>query len=314
MVEVHHLTKRFGATVAVDDVSFQVAKGEVLGFLGPNGAGKTTTMRILTCFMPSDEGTATLAGYDIWEHPVEVRRRAGYLPEDTPLYPDMGVVESLEFVATVRQIPRSRRAGRIREMIDTCGLGRVLKKDVGELSKGFRQRLGLAQTLIHDPEILMLDEPTTGLDPLQILEIRNLIKQIGKEKTVILSTHILPEVAATCGRVLIINEGLIVADGQPDELAEQAAGGEAVFTTIRGPRGAIEEKLRRLPGLKRSRLLAEDREGLRWELIFTAGEARTEEIFNAAAQSGWTMTELRKQRASLEDVFLQLTTREKEDA
>jgi ABC-2 type transport system ATP-binding protein len=314
MVEVHHVTKRFGPTVAVDDVSFRVNTGEVLGFLGPNGAGKTTTMRVLTCFMPADEGTANLAGYDIWEHPVEVRRRTGYLPEDTPLYPDMGVTESLEFVAEVRNVPRAQRASRIKEMVDICGLGRVLKKDIGELSRGFRQRLGLAQTLIHDPEILILDEPTSGLDPGQILEIRNLIREIGKEKTVILSTHILPEVAATCGRVLIINEGQIVADGPPDELAEQAAGGEAVFTTIRGPREQVEEKLVLLPGVKRSKLLGEQQDGLRWELIFPAGKAATDEVFKLAAQNGWVMTELRRQSASLEDVFLQLTTGEKEEA
>ncbi len=314
MVEVHHVTKRFGPTVAVDDVSFRVGKGEVLGFLGPNGAGKTTTMRILTCFMPADQGTATLAGYDIWTHPVEVRRRTGYLPEDTPLYPDMGVTESLEFVAEVRNIPKANRPARIKEMVDICGLGRVLKKDVGELSKGYRQRLGLAQTLIHDPEILILDEPTSGLDPVQILEIRNLIKQIGREKTVILSTHILPEVAATCGRVLIINEGQIVADGPPEELAEQAAGGEAVFATLRGPRDQIEEKIELLPGLKRSRLLEEAPEGLRWELLFTVGKSSAEEVFKLAVENGWVMTELRRQSASLEDVFLQLTTREKEEA
>jgi ABC-2 type transport system ATP-binding protein len=313
MVDVHHVTKRFGPTVAVDDVSFKVSKGEVVGFLGPNGAGKTTTMRILTCFMPADVGTATLAGYDIWTHPVEVRRRTGYLPEDTPLYPDMGVTESLDFVAEVRNIPKTSRAARIKEMVDICGLGRVLKKDVGELSKGYKQRLGLAQTLIHDPEILILDEPTSGLDPVQILEIRNLIKQIGTEKTVILSTHILPEVAATCGRVLIINEGQIVADGPPVELAERAAGGEAVFTTLRGPRDQVEEKIKLLDGLKRSRLLAEDPEGLRWELLFTAGKGSAEGVFKLAVENGWVMTELRRQSASLEDVFLQLTTREKEE-
>ncbi len=314
MVEVHHVTKRFGPTVAVDDVSFRVSSGEVLGFLGPNGAGKTTTMRILTCFMPADQGTATLAGYDIWTHPVEIRRRTGYLPEDTPLYPDMGVVESLEFVAEVRDVPRMQRAAKIKEMVDICGLGRVLRKDVGELSKGYRQRLGLAQTLIHDPDILILDEPTSGLDPVQILEIRNLIKQIGKEKTVILSTHILPEVAATCGRVLIINEGQIVADGNPDELAEQAAGGEAVFTTLKGPREQLSEKLGLLPGLKGSKLLGETPDGSRWELLFTAGKGSAEEVFKLAVENGWVMSELRKRSASLEDVFLQLTTREKEEA
>ena len=212
MIEVKNLTKRYGLTVAVDNVSFDANAGEVLGFLGPNGAGKTTTMRILTCYLSADEGTAKVAGYDVFEESIEVRKRIGYLPESAPLYMDMGVIDYLKFIAQIRHIPKSQRQERIKAVIDTCGLEKVIQKDVGELSRGYRQRLGLAQSLIHDPPILILDEPTSGLDPSQIIEIRNLIKAIGKEKTIIFSTHILPEVSATCSRILIINDGQIVAN------------------------------------------------------------------------------------------------------
>jgi ABC-2 type transport system ATP-binding protein len=209
-----------------------VPKGEVVGFLGPNGAGKTTTMRILTCYLPADAGVARIAGYDTFEHAVEVRRRIGYLPESAPLYLDMGVVEYLQFVAGMRNIAPADQAPRIRRMIELCGLGPMLQKDIGQLSKGYRQRVGLAATLIHDPDVLVLDEPTSGLDPSQIIEIRELIRQIGREKTVILSTHILPEVEAICQRVILIGRGQKVLD-QP--LAELTGGGsslEEVFTRV----------------------------------------------------------------------------------
>ena len=207
MIEVRNLTKRYGSTVAVNNVSFDAEAGEVLGFLGPNGAGKTTTMRVLTCFLPADDGTASIDGYDIFENSIEVRQRIGYLPESAPLYGDMGVIDYLKFIAEIRNIPKSERNDRIKSVVEICGLGPMIQKDVGELSKGYRQRLGLAQSLVHDPPILILDEPTSGLDPSQIIEIRNLIKEIGKEKTIIFSTHILSEVSATCSRVLIISDG-----------------------------------------------------------------------------------------------------------
>ena len=225
MIEVINLTKRYGPTVAVDNVSFDAKAGEVLGFLGPNGAGKTTTMRILTGYLSADEGTAKVAGYDVFEESIEVRKRIGYLPESAPLYTDMGVIDYLKFIAQIRDIPKSQRSQRIKDVVDTCGLEKMIQKDVGELSKGYRQRLGLAQSLIHDPPILVLDEPTSGLDPSQIIEIRNLIREIGKEKMIIFSTHILPEASATCSRILIINDGQIVANGTPDELAGRGARG-----------------------------------------------------------------------------------------
>ena len=226
MIEVRELTKSYGTTVAVNKVSFDAHAGEVLGFLGPNGAGKTTTMRILTCYLSADAGSATVAGHDVFEESVEVRKQIGYLPESAPLYSDMGVIEYLNFMTQVRHIPKSQRKERTRAVIDICGLEGVIQKDIGELSKGYRQRVGLAQSLIHDPPILILDEPTSGLDPSQIIEIRNLIKNIGQEKLVLFSTHILPEVSATCSRILIINNGKIVANGTPEELSSQAEGEE----------------------------------------------------------------------------------------
>src|SRR5947207_12534994 len=218
MIEVEGLTKNYGLTRAVDKVSFSVRRGEVLGFLGPNGAGKSTTMKILTCFLAPTAGRAMVAGHDVFDDSLEVRKRIGYLPEDTPIYRDMTVVEYLQFAAAMRGMERDKVGGRIKEIGGRCGLSNVAGKLVGELSKGYRQRLGLAQAMLHDPDILILDEPTSGLDPNQIVEIRQLIKELGQEKTVILSTHILPEVQATCSRVVIISDGRLVADGRPDDL------------------------------------------------------------------------------------------------
>ena len=207
MIEVRNLTKTYGPTIAVDNISFDAKEGEVVGFIGPNGAGKTTAMRVLTCYIGADSGTATVAGYDVFQQPLEVRRHIGYLPESAPLYTNMGVLESLNFIVQARGIPKGERKSRIRDMIDICGLEEVVQKDVNELSRGYRQRLGLAQTLIHDPEVLILDEPTSGLDPIQIIQIRKLIKEIGERKTIILSTHILPIVEDTCNRIMIISRG-----------------------------------------------------------------------------------------------------------
>ena len=215
MIQASNLQKRFGATVAVENVSFDVQRREVVGFLGPNGAGKTTTMRMLTCYLPPDGGTAEIAGHNITTEAVEVRRRIGYLPESAPLYTEMGVVDYLDFIGEVRGLPAVRRRQRIQEMIDVCGLEGVVKKDISELSKGYRQRVGLAQTLIHDPDVHILDEPTSGLDPHQIIQIRELIRNLGREQTVNLSTHILPEVTATCSRVINIHNGRNAADGTP---------------------------------------------------------------------------------------------------
>jgi len=229
MIEVRGLTKRFGATVALDDVTFDVSAGEVLGFLGPNGAGKTTAMRIITCYISQDAGTVRVGDLDTRTASVEVRRRLGYLPESAPLYQDMGVIEYLDFVGRIRGLDEPQRRARVDEMVTTCGLTRMAHRTIGTLSKGFRQRVGLAQTLIHDPEVLILDEPTTGLDPNQIVEIRDLIKQIGKTKTIVLSTHILPEVEAICRRVILMNAGRKVVDSPLAELTKDGRSLDEIF-------------------------------------------------------------------------------------
>jgi len=335
MISVRDLSKTFGSTTAVNNISFDVDKGEVLGFLGPNGAGKTTTMRILTCYLSPDHGTATVAGFDVLEDSIEVRRRMGYLPESAPLYQDMDVVSYLRFVADIRGIPRDLTGERIRRMVSTCGLAKVVGRNIGELSKGYKQRVGLAQTLIHDPEILILDEPTTGLDPSQIIEIRELIKEIGRERTVILSTHILPEVEATCSRVLIINEGAIVASGTPEELQAAAGGEDVIHVSIRtgdaraegggvedgggaaegggAPAGStgVKEALSMIGGVT-SAGKAEDAGGgyARYSVKVSGGTDVAETIFRLAVERGWTINELKRESLSLEDIFLKLTTRE----
>ena len=310
MIEVINLTKRYGPTVAVDNVSFDATAGEVLGFLGPNGAGKTTTMRILTCYLSADEGTAKVAGYDVFEESFEVRRQIGYLPESAPLYTDMGVIDYLKFIAQIRDIPRSQRSQRIKDVVDICGLEKMIQKDVGELSKGYRQRLGLAQSLIHDPPILVLDEPTSGLDPNQIIEIRNLIREIGKEKMIIFSTHILSEVSATCSRILIINDGQIVANGTPDELAGRARGEEVVHISIRGPREEIEAKLEELNLVSDFKRVKSDDDVCSYQIASQNGKNTAEELFRFVVQNHWSLTELRQEAVSLEDVFRQLTGNE----
>jgi ABC-2 type transport system ATP-binding protein len=313
MISVDNLVKHYGDTAAVDDVSFTVQRGEVLGFLGPNGAGKTTAMRILTTFLPADSGTATLAGFDIERQPQEVCRRVGYLPENAPLYEDMGSIDYLFYVAEMRGIPRGQAKGRVARIIEICGLGPALTKKIGQLSKGFRQRVGLAQAMIHEPDILVLDEPTTGLDPNQIIEIRSLIKEIGREKTVILSTHILPEVSATCGRVIIIDEGKLVGTGTPSELAHQASGGVGVSVVLRGEGEDIEGGLGSLQSAESVEFVEAEGDGLRFRIQARAGSeagSLAEAVSGLAALRGWPLRELRTQGATLEDVFRELTTRE----
>ena len=310
MIEVRELTKSYGATVAVDHVTFDAHAGEVLGFLGPNGAGKTTTMRILTCYLAADTGSATVAGYDVFEESVEVRKHIGYLPESAPLYADMGVIEYLNFMTQVRDIPKSQRKERIRTVIDTCGLEDVIQKDIGELSKGYRQRVGLAQSLIHDPPILILDEPTSGLDPSQIIEIRNLIKNIGQEKLVLFSTHILPEVSVTCSRILIINNGKIVANGTPEELASQEKGEEIVHITIRGTQETIDAQLNELEFVSQWNCVGTDDGIVSYQINATHGSDAAEALFHVVVENGWSLTELRQESVDLEDVFLNLTHKE----
>jgi len=308
MISVKNLSKSFGPTVAVNDISFDVAGGEILGFLGPNGAGKTTTMRILTCFLPADRGEVTVAGHSIYDDSVAVRKAIGYLPENNPLYLDLDVSEYLRFVAEVRQLPRPEIPKRIGEMVETCGLGSVRRRLVGELSKGYRQRVGLAQTLLHDPDILVLDEPTVGLDPNQIIEIRELIKAIGEEKTVLLSSHILPEVEATCQRVLIIHEGRIVGQGTPSELAARARGSDIVHMEVRAAREEVAGALAGLPGVEGCDTEAGGEEGLvKVQVRCEPGADRREELAAAVAGRGWGLRELHFERVTLEKVFLELT-------
>ncbi|MGI9569170.1 MAG: ATP-binding cassette domain-containing protein, partial [Desulfobulbia bacterium] len=311
MINAKHLAKNFGPTMALKEITFEVAKGEVLGFLGPNGAGKTTTMRILTCYHPADTGTATIAGFDVFESPLEVRKLIGYLPENNPLYTDMGIVDYLQFIAQIRGIPSSKKRNQIQYVIELCGLQSELRKDIGHLSKGYRQRVGLAQALIHDPDILILDEPTIGLDPTQIIEIRELIKTIGKEKTIILSSHILPEVSATCDRIIIINQGEIVGSGKPEEMAARAQGGEITYITVRGPLEAVHEKLKAVPKVQDVILCTDKGEGLnQFEIKSDLGVDLSEELFFLVTNNGWSLSELYKETANLEDIFLKLTTKE----
>jgi ABC-2 type transport system ATP-binding protein len=312
MIEVDGLTKDYGATRAVDRVSFTVRRGEVLGFLGPNGAGKSTTMKMLTCYLSPTAGRAMVAGHDVFDESIEVRRRIGYLPEDTPIYRDMTVVEVLEFAAQMRGMETSSIEPRIKEVGLRCGLGDVAGKLVGELSKGYRQRVGLAQAMLHDPDILVLDEPTSGLDPNQIVEIRSLIKEIGREKTVILSTHILPEVQATCSRILIISGGKLVADGTPDELRARERGGRyRVVVEANGvPGEAIRDRLKSLAGVARCEALAGEDGAHAFAIDAAAANDLRKPIFRAAVDNRWTLLELARESASLEDVFRNLTTGE----
>ncbi len=310
MISVSGVSKRFGRTLAVDDVSFEVARGEVLGLLGPNGAGKTTTMRILSCFLSADTGSASVAGFDVATDALEVRRRLGYLPENNPLYLEMTVGEYLALVAAVRGVPRAQSASRIAHAVEVCGLGAVAGRIIGQLSKGYRQRVGLAGALLHDPEILILDEPTVGLDPSQIIEIRELIRGIGREKTVLLSSHILPEVEATCQRVLIFNEGHLVGQGTTAELAAQARGAEVVDLAVRGPRDAVAAALAAVPGVAECLDAGEEGGVARFRVRCEPGVDPREALAAAVLRGGWGLLELHAERLSLEDVFLKLTAGE----
>jgi len=307
MIEVEGLSKRFGAITAVDKISFKVEKGEVVGFLGPNGAGKTTTMRILTGYLPADEGRCTIAGFEVLTESLEVRKHIGYLPEDTPLYQDISVENFLKYVAEIRGISKSEQKSRVNKIIEICGLESVVKMDISELSKGFRQRTGLAQAMIHDPEILIMDEPTSGLDPNQIIEIRELIKRLGKEKTVILSTHILSEAEATCGRVLIINQGKLIADGSLEEITRSARGANLHKVKARGNKEIIESQFKALAGVSSYKLIKEEAGILSYEIYAEPEADLCEEIFKVAVKAGFILTELYRERRSLEKVFTQLT-------
>lgn len=307
MISVEHIKKTFGPVHAVDDISFDIASGEVVGLLGPNGAGKTTTMRIITGYLTADAGSVTVDGLPVAADSIEARRRIGYLPENAPLYTDLEVSEYLCYVAKLRGIEKSKRKNRISEMISTCGLSEVIGRPIGELSKGFRQRVGLAAAMIHRPAILILDEPTSGLDPNQIVEIRELIKEIGSKRTVMLSTHILQEVEATCSRALIISSGKLVGHGTIKELLRKGGSSAQYTVTLRVPRTKIEAHIAKLAGLSVREWLADINDERQRFVLSGNGSDRAEEIFNWAVANGMPMSELVHESASLEEVFRELT-------
>ncbi|NOY36405.1 MAG: ATP-binding cassette domain-containing protein [Chlorobi bacterium] len=305
-ITVENVLKTYGLQRAVDSISFHVKTGEILGFLGPNGAGKTTTMKIITNYMIPDKGVVKIGGKSMPEYANELKRHIGYLPENNPLYDDMPMLDYLEFVAGLQEIPKEKIDERIREMVRVCGLNAEKHKKIGELSKGYKQRVGLAQALIHDPEILILDEPTTGLDPNQIVEIRKLIRELGQHKTVILSTHILPEVEATCDRILIINKGKIVADGTSENLRKQAQGQDMIKAGIKdGDPNEIFKALQELPGSSVVDFI--DRNRNRFEIQSKPDHDLAREIFNLCVARKWVITELTPVETKLEDVFRELT-------
>jgi ABC-2 type transport system ATP-binding protein len=313
MVEARALSKRYGATRALNDLSFTIRKGEVVGFLGPNGAGKTTTMRILTGYLAPSGGQALVGGVDVAAEPLTTRKQIGYLPESAPLYNDMMVIDFLEYVAELREVPEAQARERLRGIVKRCGLSEVLGKDIGQLSKGYRQRVGLAQALVHDPALLILDEPTSGLDPNQIVEIRQLIKDLGREKTIMLSTHILPEVQATCDRVIIVAEGKLVADSTPSALVEQESG--AIVNVVVRPKDGRQpdaDRVRKifagLPGVRGVTLAGGEGTNTVGLRIQSAGsEDPREAIFSAAVTNDLVLLDLHRESVSLEDTFRKLT-------
>ena len=308
MIEVQALTKHYGPVTAIRDVSFSVAPGAIVGFLGPNGAGKSTTMRILSCFMPASSGTARVAGFDVFQDSLQVRRRIGYLPENVPLYPDMRVAPYLSFVAEAKGVPRAQRRGRVADAMDRCLVADVQNRLIGKLSKGYRQRVGLAQAIISDPQVLILDEPTIGLDPKQITEIRSLIKSMAGDHTVILSTHILPEVSVVCEGVIIINKGCVVAQGPIDSLVEQFFPTSRVQVQIGGPPAAVRDGLQSIAGVLAVAEASGDGGG--YVVESAPGRDVRAEIFRLAAARAWELRELRRVGTTLEEVFMRIVAGE----
>lgn len=308
MIKVQNLTKSFANVKALDGVSFEVSKGEVIGFLGPNGAGKTTTMRILTGFFPPTSGKVEIAGFDIFEDSLEVRKRIGYLPENTPLYQDMEVYAFLRYIAELKDVEPEKKNEHIKAIMNRCGLLHMKDEVISRLSKGYKQRVGLAQALIGDPEVLILDEPTIGLDPKQIIEIRNLIKELGKEKTIILSTHILPEVAVTCTRVIIINEGKIVAEDTPDNLENKVSGVAKVIVTVRGGNpDLIKTRLQGISGVSNVTVL-KNHAGLTDLGVQSEKDVDArDKISQIVVQNNWGLIEMHRETMGLEEIFLKLT-------
>ena len=310
MIKVNNLTKRYPAKTAIEGMSFEVHKGEILGFLGPNGAGKTTTMRIITGFMPASDGSVHVDGYDVFENPLDVRRRIGYLPENPPLYPEMTVAGYLRFVGKIKGVPRDRLDSEVARVMDRVNITDVKDRIIAKLSKGYKQRVGLAQALINDPPVLILDEPTIGLDPKQIQEVRELIKELAGSHTVVLSTHILPEVEQTCHRVIIIDHGKIVAVDTPQNLRFQLQGAERIFVEVEGPADEVLSKLKSVPGVMEVRKIENGAAGHKFQI---EGELRKDirsDLARAIVQSGWGLLELQSASMSLEDIFIKLTTAE----
>ncbi len=306
MIKVSHLTRQFPGCTAVDDVSFEVGRGEIVGFLGPNGAGKTTTMRILACYLPATGGAVSVAGYDVFRESIEVRKRIGYMPENVPLYPEMRVDEYLNYRAQLKGVPSRKQRKRVAEVKDLCGLKEVERRIIGQLSKGFRQRVGLAESLVNDPDLLILDEPTIGLDPNQIRQVRELIKGLASRHTILISTHILPEVEMTCQRVLIIHRGRIVASDTTEQLRNRMLGGARIAVEIRGPRDEILRQLQSLSGAQRVAVSGEGEWGCYTLECAKEADLRTE-IFGMAGARGWALRELRLEKKSLEEIFASLT-------
>ncbi|HXI40222.1 MAG TPA: ATP-binding cassette domain-containing protein [Bryobacteraceae bacterium] len=316
MIKVEGLTKRYARTVAVDDISFEVEKGQIVGFLGPNGAGKTTTMRVLTCFLPPTAGTAQVAGFDVLEQPLEVKKRIGYLPETPPLYPDMEVGEYLTFVGKLKGLASVDVPKRVNEVCDRCSITDVRSKLIGKLSKGYRQRVGLAQAILHNPDVLILDEPTSGLDPKQIIETRELIRSLAGDHTIILSTHILSEVEHSCERVVIINQGKLVAKDTVINLTNRLRGSEQVALEIQATNGNlnhadVRQRLEQVAGVGRVVLKDTKDNHCAFEVESLQGRSIRAELARAVVTAGWDLNELRPVGFSLEDIFLQLTASEK---
>jgi ABC-2 type transport system ATP-binding protein len=312
MIQVDNLVKRYAGFTAIHGLTFSVQKGEIVGFLGPNGAGKSTTMRILSCFMPASAGRAVVAGFDIYQQSLEVRKRIGYMPENVPLYPEMRVSEYLHFRAALKGVPRSQRKSQVEKVCERCAITDVYRKIIGHLSKGYRQRVGLADTLVHEPELIILDEPTIGLDPNQIRQVRDLIKELGKTHTILLSTHILPEVEMTCSRVIIINKGRIVASDTPDNLKKLRLGGGETVLEVKGDSSTWNQAFNDIVGLDRIDVAPSEDGYSRFVLYPKANEDLRELAYERIKSRGGVLRDLTRKHQSLEDVFVQMTTEDDE--
>jgi ABC-2 type transport system ATP-binding protein len=310
MIEVENLVKRYAGVAAVNGLNFSVKKGEIVGFLGPNGAGKSTTMRILSCFIPATSGRARIAGYDVHEDSLEVRRRIGYMPENVPLYLDMRVFEYLNFRAALKGVARSRIRSQVEGVCERCGISDVYRRVIGHLSKGYRQRVGLADTLVHDPELIILDEPTIGLDPNQIRQVRDLVKELGKSHTVLLSTHILPEVEMTCSRVMIMSKGRIVASDTPENLKRLRMGTGETLVELKLPAGGVDGVFESLPGVERVESLGSMDGYGKFALYPDTDQDLREKVYECCRDHGWNLRELSRRRQTLEEVFVQITMEE----